>query len=96
MLVVLVLMIFLVAASSLPTPRYSESEKDIVKSPLNNSTEYKKRFLQSRRKLEQAVHQNKHKKAWESLEEVNGLKNVEVAFFISSTVNDHERFLWER
>lgn len=61
-----------------------------------NSTEYAKRFLESRRKLEETVRDPDHKKAWQTLEQVDGLKNTEIAIFVTSTDNNNERMMWER
>ncbi len=63
-----------------------------------NSTEYAKRFLESRRKLEEVVRDRDpdHKKAWQAFEQVDGLKNTEIAVFVTSTDNNNERMMWER
>ncbi len=37
-----------------------------------------------------------HKKAWQALEEVNGLRNDEVLIFVTSTSAKDEVYLWER
>jgi hypothetical protein len=39
---------------------------------------------------------NHHAKSHTSLMEVNGLKNSEVAVFISSTDTKHGKYIWER
>lgn len=61
-----------------------------------NTTEYAKRFLESRRKLEEVVRDPDHKKAWQAFEQVDGLKNTEIAVFVTSTDNNNERMMWER
>lgn len=37
-----------------------------------------------------------HPKSWSVLAEVNGLKNTEVAVFITSSTNGNDHFLWDR
>ena len=66
---------------------------------LNVSTQQVKKFYQSRRLLEEQLHANgerHHHHSWKAYEEVDGLKNTEVAIFITSTTNGNEHFLWER
>ena len=93
--VVLCTINFIFAFATANSSKYLRNGGDYQNFQLN-ATKYEKRVLESRRKLEEILHQSKHKKSWQVLEEVDGLKNTEVAFFVTSTANDHERFLWER
>ena len=54
------------------------------------------KFMESRRRLQHAVHAPDHTKDWLKLEVVDGLKNTEVAVFVTSTTNGNEHLLWER
>lgn len=48
--------------------------------------------------LNATMHQHvpNHKKAWQALEEVNGLKNEDVLIFVTSTSAKDEIYMWER
>jgi hypothetical protein len=75
--------------------------------PTNYSTEFIKKYNHHRKLLEEKLVGNEHEhhkhhklleneKTWESLAEVDGLKNEEVVVFITSSNAMHEKLLWER
>lgn len=62
-------------------------------------TAYVERFLRSRRHLEEVVERansSQHYRSWQTLAEVNGLKNTEVVSIVLSSGNMHGSMLWER
>ena len=88
--------ILLATAATTKDPRFHrDADRRILAA--HNTTEYAKRFFESRRKLEEAVREPAdHKKAWHQYESIDGLKNTEIAIFVTSTDAQGERYLWER
>ncbi len=72
-----------------------EIPKELLKLQ-NISTENVPRFLKSRLLLEDHVKEPHHGRSWRDIAEVNGLKNEEVIVFVTSSVADNQRLLWER
>jgi hypothetical protein len=75
---------------------YDTYSKQYATPMKNYSTEFVEKFYLSRQLMEVNNAEPHHHLNWKSLEEVNGLKNSEVAVFITSTNNRGERLLWER
>ncbi len=63
---------------------------------------YADRYFISRRRLELATsviersNVSLHHRSWQVIEEVNGLKNTQIASFVTSTGSHEEYLLWER
>lgn len=63
---------------------------------VNRSAKFITQFYERRRLMEEHLKASHHHESWKLYAEVNGLKNTEVAVFITSSTVNNEELIWER